>query len=109
MGLCGENKSTKSQVLVGSKGRHPDATKVDYKAPLAFDFIVEYKKGSESRVTDSLSRKVQEGEGALMLISFPSVDWVEKLRMAYEDDSQLKRLLVQCTTGRLGSNYTLRD
>lgn len=76
---------------------------------LAFDFIMEYKKGSESRVTDSLFRKVQEGEGALMLISFPSVDWVEKLRMAYEADSQLKRLLEQCTTGRLGSNYTLRD
>ncbi|XP_040998231.1 uncharacterized protein LOC121244283 [Juglans microcarpa x Juglans regia] len=69
---------------------------------LGYDFIVEYKKGSENRVANALSRKDKELERALMLITFPSMEWVEDLKRAYELDRHLKELLRNSSKG--GSN-----
>lgn len=53
---------------------------------MGYDFIVEYKKGLENRTADALSRKGKEEEGSLMLISFPTVDWVDDLKAANVED-----------------------
>lgn len=53
------------------------------------DFVIEYKKEANNRVVDALSRKGKEDEGSLMLITFPTVDWIDDLRATYATDEQL--------------------
>lgn len=36
---------------------------------LSYDFVMEYERGVENRVVDSISQKENEGECALMLIT----------------------------------------
>lgn len=55
---------------------------------LDYDFIVEYKRGPENRVTDALSRQKKE-EISLALISIPSLDWLEEIKKGYEADQEL--------------------
>lgn len=43
---------------------------------LGYNFVLEYKKGSENRVADALSRKDNEDECVFILISFPTKDWM---------------------------------
>lgn len=37
---------------------------------MGYDFFIEYKKGKENKVTGALSRRLEEGEGILDVISF---------------------------------------
>lgn len=44
-----------------------------------------------------------------MLISFPIINWMEDLKVAYDSDAQFKELLQCCSEGKLRSMYTLRE
>lgn len=75
---------------------------------MGYDFIVKYKKGAENRVVDALSRKGKEEEGTLMLITFPTVDWIEKLKATYAIDQQIHTLNSLLQENKLSSDYELR-
>jgi hypothetical protein len=54
---------------------------------LGYDFLVEYKKGSENRVADALSqRKGWEEEVSIVLLSISPSDWIAKLKQHYKED-----------------------
>ncbi|XP_042950090.1 uncharacterized protein LOC122282205 [Carya illinoinensis] len=76
---------------------------------LGYDFIVEYKRGAENRAADALSRKDKWEEETLMLITFPSVEWVDELKGAYETDAHVKNLLQNCLDGKMGPKYSVRE
>jgi hypothetical protein len=48
---------------------------------LGYDFLVKYKKGSENRVVDALSRmEGWEEEVSISLLSIPTSNWIVKLK-----------------------------
>lgn len=55
---------------------------------MGYDFIVQYKKRPENRVTKVLSRKEDE-EIFLALLSVPTVEWMEEVKQGYKRDPNL--------------------
>jgi hypothetical protein len=48
---------------------------------LGYDFLVKYKKGSENRVANALSRREEwEEEVSISLLSIPTSNWIAKLK-----------------------------
>jgi hypothetical protein len=63
---------------------------------LGYDFLVEYKKDSENRVVDALSRREGwEEEVSIALLSIPTSDWVAKLKQHYQEDLILQKLVTK--------------
>ena len=48
---------------------------------LGYDFEIIYKKGKQNVVVDALSRKEEDIEGLLCVISILKFDWVEEARI----------------------------
>jgi hypothetical protein len=48
---------------------------------LGYDFEIIYKKGKQNIVENALSRKKEEIEGSLCVISIPQYDCVEEARI----------------------------
>jgi len=71
---------------------------------LGYDFTIEYKKGTENRVADALSRQFEElhedGHLSVSLISFPTPTWVEDLKSSYMSDPSTKELLINLQQGQ---------
>jgi len=65
---------------------------------MGYDFIIEYKRGSENRVADVLSRQfdplTSSPELTLSLISFPTPTWVEELKASYAQDQVAHSILL---------------
>jgi hypothetical protein len=78
---------------------------------LGYDFTVEFKKGSENRVADALSRR--EGwtkEVSIALLSIPTSDWVAKLKDHYKEDSLMQGLVTKWLTNQLNTDkYAYRE
>ena len=55
---------------------------------LGFDFTVEYKPGASNTVANALSRQHTE-EGAVLAVSAPRFDYIERLRQAQSTDPAL--------------------
>ena len=55
---------------------------------LGFDFTMEYKPGASNTVADVLSRRDTE-EGAVLAVSAPRFDYIERLHQAQSTDPAL--------------------
>lgn len=44
---------------------------------MGYDLSIEYKRVNENKVVDALSRKLEESEGVLAVISFPTPLWID--------------------------------
>jgi hypothetical protein len=69
---------------------------------LGFDFSVEYKPGSTNVVADALSRRDTSDDGALLALSAPRFDVLDRLRQAQLTDPALTAIHdeVQAGTNR---------
>jgi len=57
---------------------------------LGYDFLVEYKKGVENKVSNALSRKDSAAtEFSLSILSIPILSWVDELKAQYLVDPKL--------------------
>jgi hypothetical protein len=65
---------------------------------IGYDFIIKYKRGTENRVADALSRQFDPSPGSLevsiSLISFPTPTWVEELKDSYAQDLEAHSILL---------------
>jgi hypothetical protein len=81
---------------------------------LGYDFTIEYKKGTENRVADALSRQFdklhEDGHLSVSLISFPTTTWIEDLKSSYMSDPSTKELLINLQQGQgYPKGYTLQQ
>lgn len=68
-----------------------------------------YRKGSENKVADALSRRPHQ-EMLVFALSSSQPLWMEEIQAAYEGDAQAKKLLEQLTLAPNGdARFTLRD
>lgn len=44
-----------------------------------------------------------------MLISFPTIDWLDEFEATYTRDEELQKLIKLCLEEKLSSTYTTRD
>jgi hypothetical protein len=76
---------------------------------LGYDFLVEYKWGQENKAADALSRRDEE-EISLAVISYPTFDWLQKVKSSYLTDPEMNELLQKFQTGVLpSSKFSIRD
>jgi len=73
---------------------------------LGYDFSVEYKPGTANAVADALSRRDTE-EGALLALSAPRFDFVDRLRQAQLADPALIALRDDISSGARGPPWTV--
>jgi len=78
---------------------------------LGYDFLVEYKKGVENKVSNALSRKDSAAtEFSLSILSIPILSWVDELKAQYLVDPKLQLLLAQWHSTELNTRRcSLRD
>lgn len=62
---------------------------------LGYNFLVEYKKGQDNKVIDTLSRRNEEEkeEFTLLVIFYPTLEWLTDLKDGYISNAQLHELL----------------
>ena len=61
---------------------------------MGYDFVIEYKRGSENVVADALSRCAENGE--LIALSQPKPSWLEPIKQEVQSQPQLQRLVKLC-------------
>jgi hypothetical protein len=62
---------------------------------LGYDFEIIYKKGKQNIVVDALSRKEEDTNGLLCVISIPQSDWVEEARIEWKQDEKVCKIIQQ--------------
>ena len=76
---------------------------------------MEYKRGKENVVADSLLRQVSSGgvssqKGVLCMISFPTPDWLAQLKASYTIDHSIISILDAFQVGKEGSKgFTMHN
>jgi hypothetical protein len=76
---------------------------------LGFDLTVEYKPGTANTVTDALSRRDTCEEGAVLSLSAPRFDFIDRLRQAQLQDPALVAIRDEITAGTRGASWSLLD
>jgi hypothetical protein len=66
---------------------------------LGFDFAVEYKPGHTNGVADALSCRDTPEDGAVLVLSAPRFDFIERLRQQQESDPALVALREEIHAG----------
>jgi hypothetical protein len=75
---------------------------------LGFDFSVEYKAGSTNTVADALSRHDTE-ETAVLAISGPRFDFIDRLRQATDQDPALVAIRDEIASNQRMAPWSLTD
>jgi hypothetical protein len=76
---------------------------------LGFDFSVEYKPGAANVVADALSRRDTPEEGALLALSAPRFEVLDRLRLAQRTDPALVALHDELQAGSRGAPWGVVD
>lgn len=74
---------------------------------LGLDYVVQYKKRTENRVADALSRQFENGdtpgsnqptEGQLLALSVVEPKWMLEISSSYEGDAQVEAMIAEVTS-----------
>jgi hypothetical protein len=76
---------------------------------LGFDFTVEYKPGTANTVANALSRHDTCEEGAVLSLSAPRFDFIDRLCQAHIQDPALVAIHDEITAGTRGAPWSLLD
>lgn len=57
---------------------------------MGYNFRIEYKQGKANKVTNALSRKIDEEIATLAIISFPTVDWIQELKLSHNASPKIQ-------------------
>jgi hypothetical protein len=77
---------------------------------LGFDFEVEYKPGAQNVVADALSRRdTEDSTGAVLALSAPKFDFIDRLRQAHAGDPALVALREEILAGNRVAPWVVRD
>uniref|UniRef100_A0A2N9HAC2 Integrase catalytic domain-containing protein n=1 Tax=Fagus sylvatica TaxID=28930 RepID=A0A2N9HAC2_FAGSY len=77
---------------------------------MGFDFSIEYKRGSENKVADALSRRTEgPNEEQLMAFSSPVPHWVDAIQEEQQVRSQLQQLIQRVQSGEAVGPWEVRD
>lgn len=57
---------------------------------MGHDFIIEYKRGRDNKVSYAFSRKMEEETTTLALISFHTLVWIKELKKSYDLSSEIQ-------------------
>lgn len=78
---------------------------------MGYNFKIEFKKKRENKMADALSRKYERGEmeeWVLAIISFPTLDWMEELKLSYSSSPELLEFLTKFQAKKeVPNGYTL--
>lgn len=61
---------------------------------MGYDFVIDYKRGSENVVADALLRCAESGE--LIALSQPKPSWLEPIKQEVQSQLHLQRLVKLC-------------
>lgn len=80
---------------------------------LGYDLSIKYKKGTENKVVDALSRRDEGGkekvEVSISALSAPTTNWWEEVKQGYTQDPYTSKLFTQCEKDQLPQKFTVRD
>lgn len=75
---------------------------------MGMEYEVQYKKGTENRVADALSRRQEEEESELRAISGVEPTWMLEVSASYEHNPFAQQLITELITNPVGKpDYTL--
>ena len=73
---------------------------------------MEYKKGQENKVAEALSRRNEEEMqiASLVVISYPSLEWLLEVKEGYAHDPALQSLIQKVEEGLMAnSKFSIRQ
>lgn len=61
---------------------------------MGFDYVLTYKKGTENKVADALSRQFEE-EANIAALSAVQTSWVSEIQASWESDELVQQLIAK--------------